>query len=480
MIPADIAFLLIAGLAFIGFVLDALFSRIRITSVLPLMLLGIALVHFGIVPSDTVAELNLLLPYISALTIAFVLFHVGLGIRFEELVAVLGRAMGFTLAVQVTTGIAIGLLAWQTFHWSLFISMIFGFALSGPSSITVPVLVRVARMRESLRTTLLFECVITDLLQLLVPLIMIQLLVSGNFSSSHIGSVFLLNLLGSLVAGVAAAIFWLWVLDRIGTIARGYYWTLTITMVLATYGASDYVGLSAAITVFVFGLMIGNRRLLTFDPLARAHPATSHRTRAVAAVRSVLRLSPDSVDIEHIQDVQREVTFFASAFFFVYIGLLFQASGLSEDVVLVPLVAAFVMLALRTVWVPLLNPYLDTDSKLRRSQRGLIAFNIPRGLAAAIVATIPLSYGLVIPHFLDAMFLAILFSTVVSTVGIFLLYSAGSSGPVADESAPDSRSDILSPTGLAGTAPPASPTDPVRPPLPRSGPGPNPPTTAPP
>ncbi len=428
MISPDIAFLLIAGLAFVGFVLDALFSRIRITSVLPLMLLGIALVHFGIVPPDTVAELNLLLPYISALTIAFVLFHVGLGIRFEELARVLGRALGFTLAVQVTTGIAIGILAWQTFHWSLFISMIFGFALSGPSSITVPVLVRVARMRESLRTTLLFECVVTDLLQLLVPLIMIDLLVSGDFSGGHIGSVFLLNFAGSLVAGVAAAIFWLWVLDRIGSIARGYSWTLTITMVLATYGAADYLGLSAAITVFVFGLMIGNRRLLAFDPLGSRTSAGSSRSRAVGALRSVLRLSPDSVDVEHIQDVQREVTFFAAAFFFVYLGLLFQISGISSLVVIVPLAAAFLMLALRAVWVPVLDPYLDTEPTLRRSQQGIIAFNIPRGLAAAIIATIPLSVGLVIPHFLDAMFLAILFSTVVSTAGIFVLYNPGRPG----------------------------------------------------
>ncbi len=428
MISPDIAFLLIAGLAFVGFVLDALFSRIRITSVLPLMLLGIALVHFGIVPPDTVAELNLLLPYISALTIAFVLFHVGLGIRFEELARVLGRALGFTLAVQVKTGIAIGILAWQTFHWSLFISMIFGFALSGPSSITVPVLVRVARMRESLRTTLLFECVVTDLLQLLVPLIMIDLLVSGDFSGGHIGSVFLLNFAGSLVAGVAAAIFWLWVLDRIGSIARGYSWTLTITMVLATYGAADYLGLSAAITVFVFGLMIGNRRLLAFDPLASRTSAGSSRSRAVGALRSVLRLSPDSVDVEHIQDVQREVTFFAAAFFFVYLGLLFQISGISSLVVIVPLAAAFLMLALRAVWVPVLDPYLDTEPTLRRSQQGIIAFNIPRGLAAAIIATIPLSVGLVIPHFLDAMFLAILFSTVVSTAGIFVLYNPGRPG----------------------------------------------------
>ena len=466
MISPDFAFLLIAGLAFLGFVLDSLFDRLRVTSVLPLMLLGIALLYFHVLPTGTISGLNALVPFISALTIAFILFHVGLTIRFEELSRVVGRTMAFTLIVQVSTGILLGLLAWMTFHWSLLIAFAFGFGLSGPSSVSVPVLVRVARMPSELRTSLLFESVVTDLLQLLVPLTLIGILVSGNFGTVHLAGTLALEVVGSIVAGAVAAIFWLWLLDRIGPIAREYSWTLTITMVLATYAISDYIGMSAAITIFVFGLLIGNRTHLKFDAFAHRHPAPTRSERSLAALRRALHLSWEGVDIGHIQQVQKEVSFFASAFFFVYIGLLFEVGQLSELVLLVPLLATFVMLGVRYLAMPILSVYHSRDLRARRSERSLIAFNIARGLAPAIVATIPLSEGLVIPGFLDAVFLGILFSTIVSTVGIFLFYEGGapeSEGPASptEEAAPPS------PGPEAGLPEPGLPTPEVPPHVPR-------------
>ena len=268
MISPDLAFLLVAGLASPGLLLDALFDRLRVTSVLPLMLIGIALLYFRILPAGTVHDLTAVAPFVTALTIAFILFHVGLGIRFEDLSRVLGRALAFTLSVQVTTGIALAMLAWVTFHWDLLLCFVFGFALSGPSSISVPVLVRVARMPKALGTSLLFESVVTDLLQLLVPLHphrapALGELLDGARGNGSRGEPRRLDRRGRgrgdlLALGHGP--------DR--PIVREYSWTLTITMVLATYGLSDYLGLSAAITIFVFGLMVGNRRHLEFDPLA--------------------------------------------------------------------------------------------------------------------------------------------------------------------------------------------------------------------
>ncbi len=451
MISPDLAFLLIAGLAFLGFVLDALFDRVRVTSVLPLMLVGIALLYFHVLPTGTITGLDSLVPILSALTIAFILFHVGLDIRFEELSHVFRRTMAFTLVVQVTTGVAISLLALYTFHWGLLLSFVFGFGLSGPSSISVPVLVRIARMPESLGTSLLFESVVTDLLQLLVPLVLIGLVVSGNFSTVHIGTVLALTIVGSIVTGLVAAILWLWVLERIGPIAREYSWTLTITMVFATYGISDYIGMSAAITIFVFGLMIGNRKYLEFDAFSHRHPERTRSGRTVSSLRRALHLSAKGVDVEHIQQVQKEVSFFASAFFFVYIGLLFQVGDLTELVLLVPLIATFVMLALRYLGSPILAVYFSKEARARRSERSLISFNIPRGLAAAIIATVPLSapYNLVIPGFLDAMFLGILYSTIVSTVGIFLFYEGT---PTTEEAEETDRPGVPSVAAFRETA----------------------------
>ena len=130
-------------------------------------------------------------------------------------------------------------------------------------------------------------------------------------------------------------------------------------------------------------------------------------------------------------------------------------------VLLVPLAATLVILALRYAFAPMLSAYLDGDASARRSQRALLSFNIPRGLAAAVIATVPLADGLVIPGFLDAMFLAILLTTLVSTVGIFLFYSPGARAPVRVP--PSARLGIR-----ARPAPP--PASPPPPPRPRSSP----------
>ncbi len=452
MISADAVLLLLAGIAFLGYVLDALFVRLRVSSILPLMLIGVLLVALGVVQPGDVHELDLAIPYVSALTVAFILFSVGLEIRFAELRRVIGRATLYTLAVQTATGVAISLLALYTIHWSPLISFVFGFGLSGPSSIAVPRLLSVVDISESLKTTMLYESVVSDVLQLLVPITLVGILLSGSLSPVSISESLLWTTVGSVAVGLAAGLFWLFVLDRLKNFTRGYTWTLSISMVLATYGFADVIGMSAAITIFVFGVLLGNALLFDARRAASAPAPPGGVRSALSRLRHRLGLSTGGLDVAHIQGVQNEVSFFASSFFFVFIGLLFQAQGLSAVLVAVPLAAAALMLVFRLVATPVLGPFFSDAPERQASERILLTFNISRGLAAAVVATLPLAAGLVIPGFLDAMFLGILFSTILSTVGIFALYRppgpggrkplAANAGPRADPTSavtPESR-----------------------------------------
>ncbi len=480
MISPDLLFLALAGIAFLGFTLDALFHRLRITSILPLMLLGLLLLASGILPAGTIARLTSLAPYLTALTIAFILFAVGLEIRFSELQRVLGRASAFAFGVQTTTGVALGLLAFLTVHWSLLISFVFGFALSGPSSVAVPTLVRVARMPPDMRTTLLYEAVVSDVLQLLVPLTLLGFLVAGVVTPVEIATTFAWTIAGSAAAGVAAALLWLWILDRMRRYSAGYTWTLTVTMVLATYGAADAAKLSAAIVIFIFGLTLANASL--FDRTATITPeglASAVRSR-LYDLRERIGISTRGLDMAHILEVQREVAFFASAFFFVYIGLLFEFGSLNLLLAGVAIASAGIMLALRLAWSPVLERFLDPEPSTHRVQQSLLVFNISRGLSPAVVATIPATLGLVIPGFLDSIFLAILASTVLSTLGIFVLYRAAppagtmvrSPGP-APARGPVPPAPVLPGTERAGPAPLARTGEPSPPPAPDPPPLPN-------
>ena len=71
----------------------------------------------------------------------------------------------------------------------------------------------------------------------------------------------------------------------------------------------------------------------------------------------------------------------------------------------------------------MIREYIPRDKSGGRTMKRIISIDISRGLSSAIVATLPLAFGIVIPNFLDQVFLVILFTNLASTIGMFLLYS---------------------------------------------------------
>ncbi|MEM0129194.1 MAG: cation:proton antiporter [Thermoplasmata archaeon] len=501
MLTPDLVFLLLAAIILVGFVLNALFDRVRVTNIVPLMLIGVLLVQSGIVSTGTLGFLGSFTPYVSSLTIAFILFAVGLEIQATDLYRVFGRATAYTLSVQLTTGVALSAVAWLVFRWPIDLAFVFGFALSGPSAVAVPALARVTRINDALRTTMVYESVFSDVLQLVVPLLLLSLYRGGALSLPALSEMVAIQILGSAGAGVLAAVVWLWVLDSLREVTRGYTWTLTITLVIATYALADRAGLNAAITIFVFGLLLGNALVLDRPTHVGAVPAEGRLGDFIQWLRDHLHLRTYTLDIHHIEQVHREVSFFASCFFFVYLGLLFEAPGLTAVLLATMVGLSLVMLAARVLWLPILRPYLSPEPSRASVERGLLGFNLSRGLSPAVVATIPATLGIVIPGFVDAMFLGILLSNLVGTVGVFLFYRpkpGGEAGAPVDTytvlatgaglswapgppgpsptpypvdpgapAAPSSRSPATGPGGRLAPPPPSGPTPrPVRGPSP--------------
>ena len=415
-------FAVLAAIVAVGFVLDYFFSRTRITSILPLMLLGLVLVQTGLIGHAQVNDLRSISGFVSAFAVAVILLTVGLEINLVRLYAIFGRALGWTLGCQITTGVVLGFIAYYTFGWSLLFCMVFGFAVSGPSSIVVQALVRRMTMKEELKTTLLFEAVVSDVLQLVVPTILILIFEQGTVSGADIGRIVSLAVFGSIALGVAAGLLWVWALDRARHAARGYTWALTFTFALGLFAVTVYTDLTGSLVIFLFGVIVGNAALLDarrgIDPTA-AHNRTE---RGIIRLRRFLRLSSESIDVGHIHEVQVEISYIVGVFFFFYIGTLYVQPA-PDFVFTVPAVAVLLMIAIRWGFVPILNPLFDSAPRLRSEERGLAVMNVPRGLSAAVVATLVISLpGANVPGFLDAVFVTILLTNVVATIGVFLFY----------------------------------------------------------
>ncbi len=406
-----LAFIFIAAVSFLGFAIFAMFDRIRITSVLPLMLIGLIIgpvLH--LINTSASSTIAILTPYIIAIAVSFVLFDVGLNIRFKSLSKVLVGATRFMFTVQILIGIITAFLVHIFLGWSFIESFIFGFAVSGPSTIIIPTLVKKLTISENIKTTMVYESTVSDVLQLIVPLTLIGIMINPlSITLSTVGEGIFTQLVGGVLLGVISAFFWLYILNRFGDYSQDYSWILTVTMIIATYGVATYAGLNSALAVFVFGILfanIGSRKSVTDG---RKHDLLG-------------KYFATKQDVEHTTEYQKEIVFFVSTFFFVYIGLLFNILTVSYIYITIALILSILMFLIRIPLTPLLGKILSSDKKVSSVEKSLIYFNIPRGLSPAIIATVPLVYGIVIPGFVDLIFLIILFTNIAFTVGVFVTY----------------------------------------------------------
>jgi len=398
MLSVTIVFLLFSAVVFFGYILYALFERIRIAVVLPLMLIGFIvgplLGLVGTIPDSTVVQLA---PYITAIAIAFVLFDVGMNIRLSKLEKVIVKATEFTFALAIVTGIISGTAIFFVTHWNIIIAFICGFAIAGPSSVILPTIMKITKANERLKSALVFESVVTDSVQLIIPIILFTMMQSNNINFSSAFAMLFNFFVSSTFFGILSALFWVFILKRFRQYSESYSWMLTMTMVVATYGVASSIGLSGAVSTFVFGMAIAN---MPYIDILKDY---------------VYDIKKEFI---HIKDYQKEITFFVSTFFFVYIGVLFQIGQATPVVIAAALLVSVIVLLLRPLFIPIIGEFFNRGS--RGSEKVLASFDVARGLSPTIVATMPVALGIVIPGFVDTIFLIILFTNIIATTGLFL------------------------------------------------------------
>ncbi|MDE1856355.1 MAG: cation:proton antiporter [Candidatus Micrarchaeota archaeon] len=399
MIDVSTLFMLIAGIVFLGYILNALFYKLKISNILPLLLIGLAIgpmLHLvDTSPSSIVVQVS---PFVTALAIAFVLFDVGMGIRFSSLRNILLQASKFTILTSMITGIAMTLVFYYVEGWSTLFSLMAGFAISGTSSVTLPSLFKVAKVTEDTKTTLAYQSVFNDVFSLVIPLIFFNIIATGQYTATFVAGELAGFVIGSLVLGILFAAFWVFILKKFRRYSSEYSWMLTLTMVLAIYGTSEYLHFNGALSTFIFGILLANISDMKFLVKSYVKPVLS--------------------DVSHIKVYQKEITFFVSTFFFVYIGMLFDLQGLQYVIVALVVAMCVIMLLIRYFTTLTLGRIIP-NGKHEKSNKSLIRLYVAQGLAPAIIATLPATIGIAVPNFIDIVFLVILISNGILSLGLY-------------------------------------------------------------
>ncbi|OIO25907.1 hypothetical protein COX85_03100 [Candidatus Micrarchaeota archaeon CG_4_10_14_0_2_um_filter_55_9] len=402
-------FLLLGTIILVGFFGSLFFKKTRIPDVLILLLFGVILGPVtNIVAPGYFAGMA---SFVGTLALILVLFDGGLNLNISEVVKGVPEAILFALSSFIISSVLVGSALHFLAGWNFLHALLMGVVVGGTSSPIVMSIVEKLRAGGKAKTVLSLESVITDVLCIITAVVLVELIILKSFNASAIAQDLTSAFTTAAVVGFLFGVFWVGILRKFYGKPFGY--VVTLAAIFIMYAFVESIGGSGAVSVLCFSLVLGN----------------SHE------IFQYLRIQGGSEIDENIRIVQREISFFVKTFFFVYLGFLFNMNALQ----LAPLSLALIILAAiyigRTIAVRILvakEKHFEKDSALMLSLA-------PRGLAAAVLAFLPLNSGIKIDYFSDIAFLIILFTSIVATAGAFMF-----GGGVAEETATTGKSDATS------------------------------------
>ena len=377
--------LLAAGVViFFGVAGEAFFKKTGIPDVAFLMVLGVIIGPIlGIIQPEAVIQI---VPYFAALALIIIMFDGGLNLDLKHMVKTAHFAftlaiLGFVLSVAITT-VAVHFLL----DWSWLESILLGSIVGGSSSAIVFGLVRNIRISEETKNMLSFESALTDILSTIIAFILFGAILAGQFDLQVLQETLGRSIVVGLVLGFGVGIPWMYVSTKLGNAQHSYMLTLGILFLL--FFLANSLGESGALTALVFGLMIGNKK---------------HLAR-------ILKFKLPRIETD--DPTHNQLTFLVRVFFFVFVGLMASIGKYEYVVIGIGITILIYFGRVIVAKMTLTKRFSLLDRRVTYSM-------IPRGLAAAVLATFPLTLGL--PNaeiYSQIVFVIILSSVIITTIGL--------------------------------------------------------------
>ena len=366
-----------------------IFSKKRIPDVLLLMLIGILIGPIlKVVDADKLSSMG---NVFGQLTLVILLFESGTELSFKTLADSIKNTISLTIVNFIFTFVAIGLLGWLALGMNPGISFMLGAALGGSSSAVAIPLVKQISIGEKSKTILILESAFSAILCIVITLAIFESYKYGEFRVGIIfGQVFSSFLLASLI-GIVGSIFWSMVLDKVRTINNSIFTTPAFVFII--YGINELLGYSGIISALAFGIGLAN-----MDAIYKRW------LRKFFDKRPTL-LNPTE------KTLFSELVFLMKTFFFVYVGISIKFDSLIS--LLIGLGISFLLIILRIVVVRI---SLSHNIKgINDKDRTFLSMMIPRGLAAAVLATMISQSGLAGSERVSNIVFSVIFFTIIFT-----------------------------------------------------------------
>ena len=384
--------ILIGLLIFGAHLFNGLFKFTKIPNVLILLVIGIlAGPVLGFVNEGHFGKIG---PIFTSITLVLILFESGTNLKIGELFKSIGSAFMLTLfnffaSAIIGTAVAVAFFS----DIDMLSATFFGVIIAGTSSAVVIPIIKQLKMNKKGYTTLMLESALSDVLCLVIGLALLQAMKEGVFEMGAILNAIWKSFLFAFLIGFVGGFGWSFILKFTRIIENSK--VMNLAMVFIIYGITEYLGLNGGIAVLIFGITLGNAYLLQNTRFKEAFPAKEL--------------------LSNEKDFFSELVFIMSTFFFVYVGICMKFGSIRIYALALLIVVAIILI--RPLSIKLL-----VKSKMSFKDLGIMSIMAPKGLVPAILASIPIQYGLAGGESIQMLsFAVVLLSIIICSILVIIL-----------------------------------------------------------
>jgi cell volume regulation protein A len=389
MIDAFSIFTLIGITLFLGYICSIIFKKTQIPDVIWLLLFG-----FLIGPVFNLIDRTIFItiaPLLASFALLIILFDAGLEMNLYNVIKQFPRSILLSIVGISLTILSIAITSVFLFNFDWIRALLLGSIIGGPSSTIVISILKRLKVRDDVRTILDLESIFTDPIDVVLTIALVQIYISTLPLYSIIGSIVSAFSIGAVV-GFLSGIFWLFLLNKI---KDNFDYMLTLAILLLIYAFIESINGSGAIAALIFGIVLGSGKIFS---------------KALKFKRS-FSINPS------LKKFHEEITFFVRSFFFVAMGIIVS---INSNFILQGIIITIVIALVRLLAIAL-STYKMSLTPL---EINIMRVVIPQGLATAVMAYIPMIYGVKDAEiFLNIAFIVILATIVYTTISMKILYS---------------------------------------------------------
>jgi len=343
-----------------------LFERTRVPDVLYLILIGLLIGPvFGIVKPDDFGKVG---PVFTTIALVVILFEGGLDLPIDTLRSSFRRTVLMTFLSYFIAMILLSSVAFLLTNLTVLPSIFVGAVLAAPAPAVMIPMVRQLNLRGHTRTILTLESSLGEALGIIVALAVVELIRLSDIRIGRLIGTLVSTFIFAVVIGGVGGYIWSILLHRMRQLRYAILTTPAFVFIL--YGGAEFLGFSGPVAALTCGIILGNSEIIRLPKFLRM---------------------TDLKPLQHNETEKMffgEIVFLVKTFFFVFLGLTF----LFTDVVSLAASSVFTI-------VLLLSRLIATQNSLDRQQTPLsdasaLAVMIPKGTAAAVLASVPLQLGL--------------------------------------------------------------------------------------